>query len=262
MHDILKIGDKIDISLVSLFKERYENEVDKVNKLNKDSETYISQIIDIHDNNYLDIAIPLDGSRLVPLDIGGVYELVFFAKKGLFKADAVVEGRGKEDNIFHAKVRIVTELVKIQRRRYFRLECTLDMGYREIESREVALMKLLEIEALESSKLEKVRNELSAYDRKWNDAVLTDLSGGGARFVASELLIRDTILKVRLKLELVNEYETIDIKSRVLYATRIPGQASKHEIRVEFLDISDRTRERVIKFIFDKQREIRKTSKL
>ncbi|MDA8229143.1 MAG: PilZ domain-containing protein [Desulfitobacterium hafniense] len=84
-------------------------------------------------------------------------------------------------------------------------------------------------------------------------ANMLDLSGGGARFQAGEALEKNSLIYLHLKLPL-GEIET---PARVCRVDKIED-TSKFTISVEFHEISEKLRDKIIRVVFDLQREMRK----
>lgn len=258
MEDILKIGDKIDVKLLRLFSEGQIRGLDKSNNIDLDKNTYVSQVLDFIDENKISIAMPMEGSRLVPVQIGGEYELCVYSKKGLFKCQGIVEERNKEDNILKANIRLTSKLEKIQRRKYYRLEYSFNIKYREITDRENNLTKILNLNDLDDLSRAKCETEIFEYKNKWKEAILIDLSGGGARFISNDIYPKFTNVKIKLNLECENICRVMEIDSKIIYSIKIVDSIGKYEQRVEFTNLNDKDRENIISFIFNKERELRK----
>ncbi|HHT98121.1 MAG TPA: flagellar brake protein [Clostridiales bacterium] len=262
MEDVLKIGDKIDIKLLRLFSEGQIISLKKSNIMDIDKNTYVSQVLDFINEDKISIAMPMEGSKLVPVQIGGEYELYFYSKKGLFKCQGIVEERNKEDNILKANIRLTTQLEKIQRRKYYRLEYSFNIKYREITARENNLQRLLNMDELDVFNRAKCELEIREYKKNWKEAILTDLSGGGARFISNDIYPKFTKVKIKLNLECEKSCRVMEIDSKIIYSIKIAESIGKYEQRVEFVNLNDKERENIISFIFNKERELRKNVNL
>ena len=110
--ELLNIGDKLTMKVVS-------------RSLKKDSENkpvnlYKSQIYDILPNHRLKIGMPMKGQRLLLIPVDVEYDMLFFTSKGLYMANGKIVDRYKSDNLYILEVDLLSELVRSQRREYYR----------------------------------------------------------------------------------------------------------------------------------------------
>lgn len=71
VSDIIRIGDKIDIRVLQ--------EVEQAEKTDVTVKTYKSKVLDFRSNGNMEIAMPMEAGKLVLLQLGVRYELVFFS---------------------------------------------------------------------------------------------------------------------------------------------------------------------------------------
>ena len=88
-EQVINIGDKVEMYRISAQLD--ENEVRR---------QYISQLIDYTEDDQIKLAMPMEGSRMVPLTVGDLYEVCFYTSNGLFQAQIEIVDRYKENNIF------------------------------------------------------------------------------------------------------------------------------------------------------------------
>lgn len=69
VSDIIRIGDKIDIRVLQ--------EVEQAEKTDVTVKTYKSKVLDFCSNGNMEIAMPMEAGKLVLLQLGVRYELVF-----------------------------------------------------------------------------------------------------------------------------------------------------------------------------------------
>jgi c-di-GMP-binding flagellar brake protein YcgR len=84
-------------------------------------------------------------------------------------------------------------------------------------------------------------------------ATSRDISGGGMRFHSKEIIELDTELEMKLNLTSHNQVSVCGKVVRCFPMDTIPG----YSIGVEFILLDKKDREKIIKFIFDRQRELR-----
>ena len=75
VSDIIRIGDKIDIRVLQ--------EVEQAEKTDVIVKTYKSKVLDFCSNGNMEIAMPMEAGKLVLLQLGVRYELVFFSRESL-----------------------------------------------------------------------------------------------------------------------------------------------------------------------------------
>lgn len=92
VSDIIRIGDKIDIRVLQ--------EVEQAEKTDVTVKTYKSKVLDFRSNGNMEIAMPMEAGKLVLLQLGVRYELVFFSRESLYRAVGQVKERYKKENIY------------------------------------------------------------------------------------------------------------------------------------------------------------------
>lgn len=203
------LGEKIDIIFVSQF-EWSNNEESAV------------------------IAAPIHESVVFPIRIGSAINAYFYLKANMYKFSAEVIERGVVDNIALLKINIKGEIVKIQRRQFFRFEFSLPLKIREVNS------------------FNPEYNEKIPFVR----TVTKDLSGGGISVYAMEKIEMNKIVEVELEI-----YENIIVKffGKIVRVSKLE-QESKYiyDFGISFKRIHDKDKEAIIKRIFIEQRKFRK----
>ncbi len=248
LHEVLSIGDKIDIKPLN----RNGRPVHTATE-------FVSQLVDFVDGSVINIAAPIVFGRIIPLTVGENYNLCFYTEKGLYRCNCMVINNHKDNKTIITVVRITTNLEKYQRRQYYRLECIHDINYRSISLEEELLEKKMSSENFETQEaITEARKKLAEFDREWIFASITDLSGGGARF-SSEVL-HNSGDKIRIKLDFIvgKELKKLVLTANIISKARIPVRAGMYEYRVEFTDIMQKDREALIKYIFEQERKRRK----
>ena len=131
VSDIIRIGDKIDIRVLQ--------EVEQAEKTDVTVKTYKSKVLDFRSNGNMEIAMPMEAGKLVLLQLGVRYELVFFSRESLYRAVGQVKERYKKDNIYMLEMELKSQPEKFQRREYFRFPCLLDFKYYELTAEQAML---------------------------------------------------------------------------------------------------------------------------
>lgn len=241
IEDILSLGNKIEM-----------REIDRSMKApdpNKEpTRTYVSQILefDEDDEDFMSIAMPIFEGKLIPLEVGKRFDMYFYAKKGIYQAEATITQRYKSQNIYILVIELNTTLKKYQRRQYFRLETNVQFQYKLFTEEDEKYFRLMG----------KVPDDLD--QRPAAGGVSLDISGGGIRFVSREQFNKDDKLFVRLEMTDEKEKFVSEPIAKVLSSIPAKGRGSVYETRIEFVQIKDQEREGLIKFIFREERRMRK----
>ncbi|MGG7163956.1 flagellar brake protein [Clostridium ihumii] len=195
---------------------------------------YAKTIIqDVEDEN-IAILIPTINSTYVAMRQGEKYEAIYNDKKGgVYKFKFDVEGR-KYDKVPLIVLGEPYDIKKIQRRKYVRISYTGIINY--------YLLKTYP------------KKELMSYDiLDFKVGYTVDLSGGGIRMRMSEKPDLDDYMIINLNLN-----EEIIILGKVV---RIEEDGNgKYLCGIDFLEIEETEREKVIRYIFMEMRRMLKTS--
>lgn len=241
IQDILQIGNKIDIC--SLEKE------DRKKHDGKKLPILVSQLEEIDEDGELVIQMPMYKGKLVLLSLGSRYELMFYTKRGLYRAVCQVTDRYKEDNFFMVKVMLRSNLTKFQRREYFRLECIIGMDAYELQREEAMMLSGANLEQRISDP--EIAQTLSK-------AVIVDISGGGIRFISERKHEAGDYLAVHMTLSNENIDKDIWVVVSIVSCRKAAQNMERYETRAEYIHMGNKLREIIIKYIFDEDRKIRK----
>ncbi len=236
MDKRITIGDKIDLKKID---KRLSADLDKV------MPNYISQVLDEAENGDLLVAMPVYEGRVIPLNVGDEYDTTFYTKSGLLNCRTVVTGRYKKGALFLLALSTLSELKKIQRREYFRLNCRNPLKYRVLGEDE-------------RNEIEKGNTyDIQLEEDEWKNGIMLDLSGGGIRFVSAFRDEKDVMLQVRF--EFVHEGNPIMVYSyaQLLRCEVSENNKSIYDHRIKFFHMDRNVRESIIKYIFDIQRQMR-----
>ncbi len=248
LREVITLGDKIDIKLL-----------DRNGKPAKDAKTLVSKLMDFLDADVISITTPFANGRTIPLEVGEHYNLCFYTDKGLYQCRCVALNNHREDKSIMSVMRITSSLEKYQRRQYFRLECIQDILYRIITDEEEQLEQELIVKALANpEELSEIRMRLTELNRNWIRGSMTDLSGGGAKFTSDRQHHLGDKLQMRLDLSSMEEKKEITVDAAVIHSDIIINRRDIFEHRVEYINISSKDREELIRYIFEQERKRRK----
>lgn len=232
----VSIGDKLDL-------ETIEGSLDPELNQNMGKKTYKSQIYDIVSEDQIKVAMPMEQGKVILLPVDGEYNVCFYTQTGLYQCLGRIVDRYKSDNVFVLVVELTTDLRKYQRREYYRLNCVLDMKSREVTEGDVGMFS------------ERVR--FVDTDITFNNGIVVDISGGGARFISRVRYPQGTNILFVFSLYVsgsLNEYKLI---GKVLLSERLENRDGEYEHRIQFVNIMNDDRESIIRYIFEEERKNR-----
>ena len=239
---IIGIGNKVEFTKVQSTK----NSNDVVKDILK-KKVYVCQVCDIIDDTKIKVTMPIEGGHVVAVSPNTRLDACFYTTKGLYHGRVVVVERMKEDNIYLMVVELQYELEKFQRRQYYRLSCTMDLQFRRMEEEEI----------VNFTQNKEIPDEREL--RMLSEGVALDFSGGGVRFVSDERYHKDDYLFVKLRISYDDTYKVYVLVGKVVASSEGKNGRKKYESRVEFVDVSSRVREEIIKYIFLEERKQRKS---
>lgn len=115
---------------------------------------------------------------------------------------------------------------KVQRRNFVRVPANLPLEYRKV-------------------------NEQG--EEIFYEAFIRDLSGGGLQFQTKKRLIKGDVLQIKLGLP----EDLIICKAAVTWVyTDIRDKQERYFVGIKFMEINEKLRERVIRYVFQRQREL------
>ncbi|MBQ8982861.1 MAG: flagellar brake domain-containing protein [Lachnospiraceae bacterium] len=229
MQGIISVGNKVDMERLI----HGELEIDESKR-----RVLSCRIMDMPKRNIIRISMPFYEGRMVPLEIGDQYMMNIYADKGIYGSRFTVISRMKDGNIFMADMEIQDTLKKIQRREYFRHNCRIPAQYHMI-----------------------IPEELDTFDpgnmteTDWKKGILLDISGGGVRMVSEFHEDISCPIVLSFQIDVSGNIESLLLYGRLLASYQTANNRILFEQRVEFEHIDDKTREKIIKFIFDEERK-------
>lgn len=217
MHKVFKIGSKVEITRID--KRTWEE---------KDTQ-YISKISDINDE-YFYIFTPIKEGVYVTFYIDEVVRIYRTTKEGVWMVEGIVTDRIREPE-YLIKVKVISEIRKIQRRMFFRLPVSLDI-----------LVKLFNEKEQEFTEGKLIR------------ALTKDISGGGICFWTNAVFNVNDLILIKMKIE----NEELILKANILRKERLENKIFRHEYACKFVDAPKTQVEKIVRYIFKEQQKILK----
>lgn len=184
------------------------------------------------------IAAPIFEGNIYPIRMGMVMNIYFLKKSNdlteLYRFKARVTGRGTSENI--ALLNIVTEsgFEKVQRREFFRLECSLAINFRVVDT----------------------FNDSVNEEFKFNKSITSNISGGGLCLLLEDKLERGMIVECRIN---TAPNKVLKLYGKVVICEKRETEGKyKYKAGINYTKIEYRDREDIVKYIFREQRKLRK----
>lgn len=235
-------GDKIDIKMI------YQTDSEELQ--HEDEQTYLSSVSDILGDNKLEILMPTYGGKLKLLQVSREYSLVFYTKNGLYNCRGIVTDRYYRGNLAFLSVLLVSDLVKFQRRGFFRIPFTTYIEYYEITDKVAALKTTREL-MMEIQK--------PAYTDAELKGVTQDISGGGVRFVSEKPLRKNQYIFLAIRITNNGPAGVLYLVGKVIDTFRQENvKEEKYVNRVKFMYKDLKDREKIVHFVFEEERKLRK----
>mgnify|MGYP000324629913 FL=1 len=202
---------------------------------------YGSQVLDFDGDRTAKIAMPIREGKVIPLEIDDDYNLCFFTNSGLYQCTAQIKKRYTENRMYVMDVIFLTPLKKFQRRKFYRLDCLFPIRYRIVPKEQ--------FEKKNEAEQDNEKDEIL-----WEEGTISDLSGGGIRFHGNVECKKEDLVEIVLPLSLQSGIVPLSLYMKVVSCVHFEGSRVAYETRGEFLDINEKERETVIKYVFEEQR--------
>lgn len=194
---------------------------------------YTSQVVDIREADFMDVLIPIHKNQDVYLKVESIVKIV------LPKGDAVYEFKAVVYEKLFGRVpllrlKIISEVNKIQRRNFYRLKLM-----RDIEAR-----RLISEAGQESGQGKKLGDMFKCY--------LNDISAGGVLISTKEDIQEGDTLELRIDL---NGIELVAF-GIIVRRTLTVSPRAPYSYGVKFDKMSEFDKNKLSKFIFEEQRKL------
>lgn len=238
IYDIVRPGDRVDIETVPLnaAQEAQQEEEKKY---------YITKVYDVTDEGeeLVEVVMPMEKTKMIVLSMDALYDLYFYAGKGIYTCRARVVDRRNDNSIAVAVLRPESDLTRHQRREYYRYSCILQMMTRLLHDYE------------EASYMSQGNYDESI--EPTDKSTIVDISGGGLRFVSSATYPTDHLVNCRFSLQFRARVSRYDCVVRILSGDTVTNNTSQTEYRGQFVHIDGGAREEIIRYIFEEERKVR-----
>lgn len=234
LSKLVEVGSPVELQLVEHLRD-----------VEKPGKVYKSEVCDILSEDRLEIAMPIEQTKLILLPIDSECDVIFYGKGSLYQCFARIIDRYKANNLYILVIELITNLRRYQRRDYYRYSCALQMCTRELEEEEV--------KAVESN---------GEYDLTpglpLKQSLIIDISGGGLRFLATHKYEPDSLIYCTYQLFVKGQNKKYELVGKILSVKESENRSDTFEHRVQYINIDETTREEIIKYIFEEERKERR----
>lgn len=215
MFDLKKyftIGEKVQIDYIDAVGHMHE---------------YMSQVVEIHNDEFVDILIPIHKKRDVHLKQDALMKLVLPKEDAIYEFKVVLHEKlfGRVPLL---RLKVLSDVNKIQRRDFFRLKLMRDMEARLVED---------------------VKEE--KYGERFKGDLL-DISAGGLLFCSRKELQEKDMLELTLDLN----GKKLTVFGKVIRRTLTENYRAPFAYGVEYYGLRELERNAITKYIFEEQRKL------
>ena len=190
---------------------------------------YKALIMDVEDD-FLKMNVPVCDGDYLMLHAGEKIEMnTYLSENGCFNFSCEVISRGKEGSIIYYKISTPFNIVKIQRRNFFRVGLLNPVQYKKITG-------------IDEEDIPKI---------PYKDGLMVDLSAGGLKFKINEEITKEDLILVSLKLSKIE----VEIKCDIVRIENTPDKEKLCGLR--FIDITPAQSEKIIQELFEIMRKQR-----
>lgn len=197
-----------------------------------DDAIYKSTVQDVSDD-YFAMSIPMFEGRYLPLERGEKVEIIYYDNLVLYKFIGLVTSRKIDNNVPQLILQFPDKVQRIQRRNYVRVDLIEYINYCKF---------------IDDKKVEDIYYE---DDKNLFKAILLDVSGGGIKLKIKEKVKEGEILLIQLP----TSEGILKLKGRVVRVAK--DDDDRNLCGICFIEMDSKTRERIIRYVFDIMRKQR-----
>jgi c-di-GMP-binding flagellar brake protein YcgR len=194
--------------------------------------TYKANIQDIK-KDYILISIPVSEDKYYLMHRGSTVEFYITGEREITKFKSDVLGKKVENSISLAILSTPVFIEKMQRREYFRLPVAMD-----------AKLSILTGDRVYSN----IKDVPAEFFNKMKSCIIVDISGGGLKVAIKEQMQKGHYVIIMMKIP-----DEIFLLCKIVWVEK-DNLNRNYKVALRFEGISERERDRIIKFIFEKMR--------
>ena len=206
-----------------IFNIGYKIEIVRITS--KGEKSYPSQILDINDEGILIISGPIHKNKLVMLHRDEKIKISYIVEnKGRYAFSAIILRR-EYKGIYKLEIKKVSNIKRYQQRKYYRFPISM------LVTKEIAIKEKIIIEECKT----------------------IDISGDGLKLCSNFEHSPGDVIRCKFK---INK-DIIDVNGKVLRIEKIDRFDYRYCLGISFMELSELDRDKIIKFIFLKERLLR-----
>nr|WP_282706839.1 flagellar brake domain-containing protein [Natroniella acetigena] len=207
----------------------------------KYEDKYATQIADVLADDTFLINNPFAEGKLIKVSNGTRGTVFLKEQNGLYTIPVKVIGK-EVDVTPLLKLKIAGQIKRTQERKSFRLEI-----YEETE------YELVGAESFQAENIAGLDGEESDYK-----ALIIDLSAGGLKMKMQTMMELEEEEIIRINLDFADLSVTKVLGQVVRVVEKIENDQKKYVVGIKFINLAKEDKDKLVKWIFDKQRELRK----
>ncbi|MFP4661024.1 MAG: flagellar brake protein [Halanaerobiales bacterium] len=191
--------------------------------------SYLSKVAEVNEDNFK-VTSPFNKGEIVPLRTGQQVQVFCTGNSAAYTFFAKIQERQSRP-IALLTLQRTSDIIRIQRREYFRIEVKRDVKYRIIDTQAV---------------------NMEEDEKKFYKTQTIDISAGGVKLVADDRMPADGMIELYLD---IPGLEKVALVGEIVNNYNLPdGRA----VGIEFRNINQNQQDIIIGWLFDYQRELRK----
>lgn len=226
---------------------------DEVMKNLKLQKTYYSEVYDVNDDHSVEIFVPYVEGKLTALLQKVRYGVIFTTKDGLYRGIGELSEYYKKENFYIYHLEIVSKLERYQRREFYRLNVLLPLFFISLDGRAKNIKSMNELRSILTPDPEHYPD----FHRVMGQGSTDDISGGGIKFHTEKKIEGSKYLLLKFKLESEHLNEELEIIGEIVGAYKNENSVF-YTYRIKFHFKDSRFQEKIVQYIFDKERLLRK----
>ncbi len=193
-------------------------------------EKYFSRVEDVKDEGII-VAAPVKQGQVVPMAVNTQLYVTILGENDMYNFQTQVLARGQLGTLPVITLMKPDSTKKVQRRNFFRISADLPCSFRILP--EVTAMSM----------------------DPYIEAKSKDISGGGTLVVTEYPVAREMILELSITLP---QNQVVPAVAKVVFVKEGKGGDKKRELATVFLVIEEPDREKIVRYVFKRQQEVRR----
>lgn len=219
-----------------------ENNVFKINQIieiQDDNITYKANIQEVK-KDYIMINMPISENKHYLVHRGSIVEFVITRDKEIDKYKSEVLGKKVENNVHLTILSPPVFIERIQRREYYRIPVSINAKLSMLTG-DTQYKNILDVPA--------------GFLNNLKPGIIVDLSGGGFKAAVKEHMVKGHYAIVSMDIP-----DNLTMLCKIIWVER-DAINRNYKVAFRFEDISEKDRDRIIKYVFEKMRNQRKVLK-